>query len=183
MEQLEIIVDDNIVLRLHHEKMAPLLFELVEKNRAHFREWLPWLDANTKVEHSQQFISECQKNYKKGIGLNFGIYYQDKLVGALGFNVIDNTNKKAEIGYMFGKDYKGKGIMSKSCEALINYGFNQLILNRIDIKAATENIKSRAIPERLKFKQEGILRESEFLYDHFIDLVVYGMLKEDWKKR
>ena len=31
MEQLEIIVDDNIVLRLHHEKMAPLLFELVEK--------------------------------------------------------------------------------------------------------------------------------------------------------
>ena len=84
---------------------------------------------------------------------------------------------------MLGADYNEKGIMSKSCEALINYGFNQLNLNRIDIKAATENIKSRAIPERLKFKQEGILRETEFLYDHFIDLVVYGMLKEDWKKR
>lgn len=180
MEHLEIIVDEAIVLRLHHEKMAPLLFELVEENRTHFRKWLPWLDFNTKIEDTKKFITECEENYQKGASLNLGIYYQGKLVGALGFNVIDNTNKKAEIGYMLGKGANGKGIMTKSCSALISYGFNELNLNRIAIKAATENIKSRAIPEKLGFKQEGILEQSEFLYDRFLDLVVYAMLKENW---
>jgi ribosomal-protein-serine acetyltransferase len=181
MEQFEIKVDENIFLRLHQEKMASLLFDLVEKNRAHFREWLPWLDMNTKIEHTYQFISECETNYKKGTSLNLGIYYQKKLVGALGFNIISSINKSAEIGYMLGKDWNGKGIMTKSCKALTNYGFNELNLNRIVIKASSKNNKSRAIPEKLGFKQEGILREAELLYGNYFDLVVYGMIKKDWQ--
>ncbi|MBL4593329.1 MAG: GNAT family N-acetyltransferase [Flavobacteriales bacterium] len=181
MEGFEIRVDDDIVLRLHQEKVASLLFELVEKNRTHFREWLPWLDVNTKIEDTKKFIAGVEDNYKKGLSLNLGIYYQDKIIGALGFNVIENTNKKAEIGYVLDKDSYGNGIMTKSCKALINYGFNELDLNRIEIKAAVENTKSRAIPERLGFKQEGILQQGEFLYDHFVDVAVYGMLKENWK--
>ena len=181
MEGFEIRVDDDIVLRLHQEKVASLLFELVEKNRIHFREWLPWLDVNTKIEDTKKFIAGVEDNYKKGLSLNLGIYYQDKIIGALGFNVIENTNKKVEIGYMLDKDSCGNGIMTKSCKALINYGFNELDLNRIEIKAAVENTKSRAIPERLGFKQEGILQQGEFLYDHFVDVAVYGMLKENWK--
>jgi len=183
MKHFQIRVDDEIILRLHHKEMAPLLFELVEENRNHFRGWLPWLDINTKIDDTRKFIAECDENYKKGVSLNLGIYYQDKLAGALGFNVIDIANRKAEIGYMLGAIYNGNGIMSKSCKALISYGFNELNLNRIDIKAAPKNIKSRAIAERLGFKQEGILEQAEFLYDHFVDTVVYGMTKENWKKK
>ena len=183
MEHLEIRVDEDIVLRLHQEKIAPILFELVEENRTYFRQWLPWLDFNTKESDSRNFIQECLENYKKGTGINLGIYYHDKLVGSIGFNVINMLNKSAEIGYMLSQNSNGKGIMTRSCKALISYGFNELNLNRIVIKAATENIGSRAIPERLEFRQEGVLHQAELLYDHFVDVVVYGMLKENWKNK
>jgi ribosomal-protein-serine acetyltransferase len=70
--------------------------------------------------------------------------------------------------------------MTKSCRAVINYIFNELELNRVEIRAAVLNKKSRAIPERLGFTQEGIIRSAEWLYDHFVDHVVYGMLRDEW---
>jgi ribosomal-protein-serine acetyltransferase len=51
----------------------------------------------------------------------------------------------------------------------------------VEIQCGEDNHKSRAIPERLGFQQEGIIRDGEFLYDHFHDVVVYGLLKKEWK--
>jgi ribosomal-protein-serine acetyltransferase len=50
----------------------------------------------------------------------------------------------------------------------------------VEVRAAPGNRRSRAIPERLGFRQEGILRDAEWLYDHYVDLVVYAMLADDW---
>jgi ribosomal-protein-serine acetyltransferase len=63
---------------------------------------------------------------------------------------------------------------------LVDYAFNELGLNRLEIRCATENTKSRAIPQRLGFKQEGTIRQAEWLYDHYVDLVVYGILASEW---
>ncbi len=103
------------------------------------------------------------------------------MVGVIGFNEFDWRNKIGYIGYWLSKDAQGKGIMTRAARALIDYGFEILDLNRIDIRAAVDNKKSRAIPERLGFNQEGILRQTEWLYDHYVDHVVYGMLANEWR--
>ncbi len=72
--------------------------------------------------------------------------------------------------------------MTKACSALSSYAFDELELNRVEIRCATENKRSRAIPEKLRFTQEGIVRKAEWLYDHYVDLVVYGMLAEQWRE-
>jgi ribosomal-protein-serine acetyltransferase len=72
--------------------------------------------------------------------------------------------------------------MTKGCQALISYAFNDLELNRIEIRCATGNRKSCAIPERLGFVKEGVVRQAEWLYDHFVDHIIYGMLASEWKK-
>ena len=70
--------------------------------------------------------------------------------------------------------------MTKVVRALMDIGFKEFRLNKIEIRAATENVKSRKIPERLGFTEEGTLRQVQWLYDHFVDHVVYGMLKDEW---
>lgn len=71
--------------------------------------------------------------------------------------------------------------MTKSCRALINHAFSELNLNRVDIRCAVENSKSRAIPERLGLRQEGVIRQAEWLYDKYVDHVVYGVLTDEWQ--
>lgn len=71
--------------------------------------------------------------------------------------------------------------MTKSCAALLALCFTALDLERVEIRAAVDNSKSRAIPKRLGFVEEGCIRQGEYLYDKYVDLVVYGQLKKEWQ--
>ena len=103
-------------------------------------------------------------------------------MGRIGLHHLNNQNKIGEIGYWLADGLQGRGIITKCCTAIINHGFTQLGLNRIEIKCGTGNSKSRAVAEKLQFKSEGILRQAELLNGKYIDLYLYAMLKEDWKK-
>jgi ribosomal-protein-serine acetyltransferase len=173
-------IDEEISLKLVDLKDEEKFFELTDKSREYLREWLPWLDMTTSVEDTKGFIKSCLKNYAENKSITTFILYKGEIVGTAGFNQIDWTNKIAYIGYWLGKDYQGNGIMTKVAKALTDYAFNELGLNKVDISAAVKNKKSRSIPERLGFVNEGCIRQAEWLYDHYVDHVVYGMLAKDW---
>jgi len=119
--------------------------------------------------------------YNNQQGITAGIFYKGQLAGVAGFNTLDWKNKIGTIGYWLGVHFIGKGIMTRVVCALIEYAFNNLKLNRLEIRVATNNFKSRAIPERLYFTLEGYIRQAEWLYDHYVDHRIYGMLAEEWK--
>jgi ribosomal-protein-serine acetyltransferase len=173
-------VDDEVELRILEEWDAPELFRLIERNRAYLREWLPWVDYETSVEDSRNFVRRCLQYYLDNEGFTMGIHYQDQLVGVIGYHRVEWPSRKVEIGYWLSADFQGKGIMTRACRAVVRYAFEKLLLNRVTILCASGNLRSRAIPERLGFTQEGTLREAEWLYDHFVDLVVYSMLAREW---
>ncbi|MBB4824711.1 ribosomal-protein-serine acetyltransferase [Sporosarcina luteola] len=155
------------------------LFEIMDKSRESLREWLPWLDYNKTVEDSRKFIASTLKQYSENNGFQAGIWYQGELAGVVGLHGINWANRSTSLGYWLGKDFEGKGLMTRSCQAVIDYCFNELNLNRIEIRVAAENYKSRAIPERLGFMKEGHIRQAEWLYDKFVDHDVFGRVKAD----
>lgn len=94
---------------------------------------------------------------------------------------MNSAIKTAQIGYWLGEEYQGNGIMTDVTRALTDYIFNELKLNKAEIRVASDNKKSRSIPERLGYANEGCIRQAEWLYDHYVDHVVYGILAEEWR--
>lgn len=174
-------LDEEITLKHVEESDAAEIFRLTNKSRNELREWLPWVDGTKTKRDSLAFIQMTLQAFEARKGLNCGIYYRGGLCGMVGYNLIDWQNRTGHIGYWLATDFVGHGIMSRSVSGLIDYGFYELDLNRMEIRAAVENGKSRAIPERLGFKQEGVIRQGEWLYDHFVDHAVYGMLRAEWR--
>lgn len=184
-----LMLGEDAELRLLEVRHAEPLFALIEQDRAYLRQWLAWVDGNHSVDDSQVFIRNVLQQFANNNGLQAGIWFRGAvargaaegvLAGVIGHNYIDWANGKTELGYWLGAAFQGRGLMTRACRALTDYSFHELHLNRVEILCAAGNRKSRAIPERLGFTQEGTLRQAEWLYDHYVDLVVYGMLAAEW---
>ena len=87
-----------------------------------------------------------------------------------------------EIGYWLGSKFQGKGIVTGACRLLTDHAFDEWKLNRVEIHCAPGNKKSCAIPKRLGFQLEGVLRKAQRLNGKYLDTNVYGMLARDWKR-
>lgn len=178
---MKIPVDDTISLEFIEEDHAASLYNLVNANRAYLREWLPWVDSMQTVANFKQYIIDSKKQAADKTDFGYCIIIDKNIAGRIGIHRINRQNKIGEIGYWLASGLQGRGIITKCCKALISHGFTALNLNRIEIKCALENEKSRAIAEKLQFKQEGILKQAEWLNGKFIDLYLYALLKENWK--
>jgi ribosomal-protein-serine acetyltransferase len=180
---ITIRIDDDLVLRQLSEDDAVSLFAVIDRNRLFLRQWLPWLDTSQVPQDTLYFIRTTLDQFANNDGFAAGIHYKDSVVGTIGFHKVDWLNRSVEIGYWLSEDYQGKGIVTKACKAFIDYAFGEWGLHRIQIRCAVGNTKSCKIPERLGFVKEGLQRQAEFLYDHYVDLNVYGMLEDEWKQK
>lgn len=178
---MKIKVDEIISLEFLEEIHAESLLNLVNANRYYLREWLPWVDQMQTVANFAYYISDTKKRAAEKTDFGYAIIIEKNIVGRIGLHHINHQHRIAEIGYWLADGLQGRGIISKSCKAIINHAFKELGLNRIEIKCGVGNDKSRAVAEKLLFKQEGILRQAELLNGKFIDLYLYALLKDEWQ--
>jgi ribosomal-protein-serine acetyltransferase len=178
----KIKADEEIVLREISLSTAQLIFDSIDRSRNHLREWLPFVDSTKSVTDTRNFIKSVLASSCPKKDMIFEIWYLKQFAGLIGFKEIDLANRKAEIGYWLDANMTGKGIMIRSCKELINYAFQELDLNRVMIKVAVGNTKSQAIPKNTGLRMEGIEREGELIYDNYLDLEVFSVLKNEWTK-
>lgn len=175
-------VDDEIELGLLESRHAPPLLDLTLQSREHLREWMPLLGNLQTVEETGDFIKAGLKRFSENNGCQLGIWYKGELAGTIGYKHWHWETRQTELVYWLGLPFTSHGIMTRATRKLVEYAFGELGLNRVEIQCATGNQASRAVPERLGFVQEAILRQVFWKYDHFLDLVVYGMLANEWGK-
>ena len=177
---IKIQVEDGLYLKNLELGESEELLLLVDANRPYLREWLPWLDMACNIDEMIAYVDSALRQQASGAGFQAGIWLENQIVGIIGYHHLEWANRSSCIGYWLAEQFQRRGIMRKACRSLVEYAFDEWHLNRVEIRCAVGNTKSRAIPERLGFKSEGILREAEWLYDHYVDHVVYGMLAKDW---
>ena len=170
------VLTDSLRISLSIPQYAEELFVLTDRNRLFLRRWLPWLDGTMTSDDTRQFLALQVQRFARGESLYVTIFSDDSIAGVAGFNSLDRINGIGYIGYWLGEEFTGRGIMTTVVRDLIEIGKSYYSLQKVDIRCATDNSRSRAIPERLGFSHEGTLRRAERVYDEWFDHEVYAYL-------
>ena len=171
---------DGIHLQLLEGQHAATIYEVVDRERAYLREWLPWVDPTRSADDTLRFIQSSLEQFARNEGLVAGIWHGVEFAGTIGTHKIDWPNRRVEIGYWIASSFQGQGIVTGACRALTDHSFKEWNLNRVEIHCATGNEKSCAVAKRLGFRLEGVLRDGQLLNGRYVDINVYGMLAREW---
>lgn len=172
-------INRHTELQLIQHPHARDLYKLMDANRKHLRPWHPWIDLVRSTADVDRFITGWLQQLSNNRGFHAAIVHQGKLCGAINHLNVDWLNRATVLSYWLDEGHQGLGIMTAACEAFISHAFNAMNLNRVTIECASDNTRSRRIPERIGFKFEGIIRSAEWLHDHYADHAIYGLLKGD----
>lgn len=176
-------IDDEIEIRQWTRSDATSVFEAVQRNHDHLRAFMEWIRPVHTLNDFEQFIEREISGTFDRTKLGFGIFRAGKLIGTIGFASFDHDAKVTEIGYWIDSREEGKGIVSHACKILIEYAFSELGMNRIQIRCATTNIRSAAIPERFGFVLEGVQRQHVVRDGKILDFAIYGLLASEWAEQ
>jgi ribosomal-protein-serine acetyltransferase len=168
-------IADDCHLRMLEEGDAQELSDLIDANRDHLARWMPWAASQT-VEGTLEFIRATRRQFAGNDGFQAVIVRGGRIVGVCGFHAVNWPHRSTSIGYWLDEREQGQGIMTRSVRALVDHALSAWRLNRVEIRAAPENRRSRAIPERLGFREEGVLKEAERVGERHLDSVVYGIV-------
>jgi len=176
-----ISVTKSIVLRQIQTSDASAIFETIDTQRDYLGKWLPFVAFTHKEADTFRFIQsmvEVSGDKREHV---FVILHEGNFAGLIGFKDTDRTNQRTEIGYWLSEEMQGKGIVTQSVSRMCQFAFEELGINRIQIKCAVGNLKSKNIPQRLNFQLEGVERDGELLSgDQFTDLEIYSLLKREF---
>lgn len=174
-------VRDDFELRIPIEEDSYQLARVVDDNREYLKTWLPWLDTSKGANDSLLYIKKTHGDWSLQRIYSALLYKKNEIVGAMGFH--SKTHRQMPIGYWISKKYAGAGLCTAASRSLINWAFSYYEdLHMIELKAATENLPSRRVAEKLGFKCEAVLRDREWLYNRFVDHAVYSLTRKEFAR-
>lgn len=141
------------------------------------------VESFTNIRQAEELIQRWNERFERSQAIRWGITLKslNRVIGTCGFHGWMKNHYKAEIGYELAPEYWRQGFMTEAIEKIIEYGFNNLELNRIEAFVEPENVGSRTVLEKVGFREEGILKEHYYWRNRFVDNVIYAFLKKDYK--
>ncbi len=172
---------DRLILRRMTRKDAPDMYEYARLPEV--TEYLLW-HPHSSLDHTKRYLSYLEKDYRMGNFYDWGIIHREsgKLIGTCGFTTIDTVNLCGEVGYVLNPGYWGMGIACEAGLAVMEFGFVELKLHRIEAKYIMGNDRSRAVMEKCGMTFEGVRRSSMLVKGHFRDIGVCSVLSREFMK-
>ncbi len=157
MDFPETIETQRLILRgLKHGEGAMMNAAIVE-SLPELNRWAGWVHPVPTPEDSEEFVRTSIANWLLRKLTTFAIFTKDngRFIGCTGFHAIDWDLRKFETGYWIRSSETGKGYITEATKAVTRFAFEHFKARRLEIRCDAENLKSKAIPERLGFKLEG----------------------------
>lgn len=170
----------RLVLRMPQTGDGEVVNRAIASSIDELKAWLPFAQTMPTPEDTEANIRQSIASFVSRTALRFLIFNKDteEFIGTTGFHNIDWEVQKLEIGYWIDTKHSGNGYMVEAIEKLCSYALDDLEIKRVEIRTESENLKSRAVPEKLGFRLEGILENDDVSVDgkQLTDTCIYAKI-------
>ena len=153
------IATERLVLRAPHPDFAEEMNDGIRESFAELREWMDWAQQIPSLDQSREQQERARAAFLARDDLQLILFQGDRLVGSCGLHRIDWSVPSFEIGYWVRTPDARMGYATEAVAAIGCFAFEKLGARRVEIRVHTGNVRSRAIPERLGYQLEGVLRQ------------------------
>ena len=142
-------------------------------------------DAHQSVGDSRGYLRYAVRQYRQDLPASWGIELKEnhKLIGTIGFMWINRDHNSAEVGYSLAREYWNRGIMSEALSAVLNEGFMDLNLHRIEAQHEVDNPASGRVMVKCGMMYEGCVRGRLYNKGRYVDVALYAILRDDYLRR
>ncbi len=176
------IETDRLVIRCYHPGDAAALLAAVQASQEHLKPWMPWAHEENRTLQSQiDLLRSFRGKFDLDEDYIYGIFSADerRFVGGTGLHTRQGRHIR-EIGYWVRADLVRQGYATETAAALVRVAFEIDRVQRVEIHCDPENLASAAIPARLGFTREGLLRGQSLFLDQPRDTEVWGLLAGEY---
>jgi RimJ/RimL family protein N-acetyltransferase len=155
------------------------LYQLVRSSIPELSLWLPWCHANYSKQDTVGWLNHCQRVWEANIEYPMGVFDTNTgaPVGGVGINKIDHVTRTANLGYWTGTPWINRGVAKYAAREAIDFAFDKLQLETMEIVVHPENVASRRVAEALGTTFHGIVKERLMFRGALIDAVIYKVCR------
>ncbi|SDJ84131.1 Protein N-acetyltransferase, RimJ/RimL family [Actinopolyspora mzabensis] len=157
--------------------------EFTEANRKHLEPWMPWAGIVFDEESARRFLQKYADKQAGDSGRIMGIWHGEELIGGALWRVFDTSSGCCELGVWLSEAAQGGGLITRTCEHLIDWAVRIRGMARVEYRVSAENHRSIAVAKRLGMTHEGTLRSLFPLNGKRHDMQIWAVLAEEWHGR
>ncbi|WP_181350748.1 GNAT family N-acetyltransferase [Thalassobacillus sp. CUG 92003] len=173
---------ERLLIRAPQPGDGPAVYESIQASQDDLKPWLPFAQHDQSEDDVEINVRQAYIKFLNREDLRLLVFLKEtgQLVASSGLHRIDWDVPKFEIGYWVDSRFSGKGYITEAVDGITSFAFEELQANRIEIRCDAKNAKSRAVPERLNFTLEGVLRNEDVSVDgnELRDTYVYAKIRE-----
>jgi len=179
------IVTQRLVIRCYNPEDAPLLEASVKESLEHLKPWMPWAhyESQETLQTRIDRLRRLRAKFDQSQDFGYGLFNpeQTRLLGGAGLHTRAGEGA-LEIGYWIHKDFINKGLATETASALTRVGFEIHDVARMEIHCDPANLRSAAVPRKLGYTQEAILRQHTPFLEEWRDSSIWTLLREDYPR-
>ncbi len=178
------ILGERIVLRPLNLSDSERLVSLINASVKELREFMPWLKDKITHKEEDEFLLRAVQEMNLNQAFHFGIMLKthQELIGVIGTHPIDWLNESASIGYWIATEFSRKGYTTEAVALILEGLFMELKLHRVAVSAATDNVASNRVIEKIGFRFEGVQKQAgKVAPTRWKDLNCFALLDAEYK--
>ncbi|MFJ2589060.1 GNAT family N-acetyltransferase [Streptomyces sp. NPDC087538] len=159
---------------------APEFLAHIDRARPHVDRWIPWATFSTDRASATAVLQRYADKQAQDAARIYGIWLDGTLVGGVMFTRFDSASGVCEVGCWLEAAGEGRGLVTRACEALIDWAFAERGMSRVEWWVAAGNTRSVEVARRLGMTRDGVLRKHTEYRGERRDIEVWSVLSEEW---